>query len=143
MKQGNIPGKECNHMPDIVYSTGPIEIGPGVNQLRIKALNNSPLSATAQARVYSLDGTKAIFATHNFTLPAGSSGFATVNIGTINEFEVQFTVSNAQVLVAVFAVKSLQGEFSAANSIRHREMVSLTAGVTDSETIGEPSSNSN
>ncbi len=119
-------------MPDIVYSTGPIEIEPGVTQLRLKALNNSPLSATAQARVFSLDGTKTIFVTRNFSLPAGSSSFTTVNIGTLNEFEVQFTVSNAQVLVAVFAVKALQGEFSAANSIRHQEMVNLTAGVTDS-----------
>lgn len=119
-------------MPDIVYSTGPIEVEPGVSQLRLKALNNSPLAQTAQARLFSLDGAKTLIATRNFSLPAGSSSFATVNIGTINEFEVQFTVSNAQVLVAVFADKILQGAFSAANSIRHQEMVNLTAGVTDS-----------
>lgn len=128
-------------MPDIVYSTGPIEIEPGVTQLRLKALNNSPLAATAQARVFALDGAKILFATRNFSLPAGSSNFATVNVGTLNEFEVQFTVSNAQVLVAVFADKTLQGVFSAADSIRHQEMVNLTAGVTDSAVNDEPLSN--
>lgn len=122
-------------MPDIVYSTGPIEIEPGVTQLRLKALNNSPLAQTAQARVFSLDGMKSLLATHNFSLPAGSSNFANVNIANQNEFEVQFTVSNAQVLVAVFAIRSLQGNFSAANSVRHREMVNLTAGVTDTEDL--------
>lgn len=119
-------------MPDIVYSTGPIEVEPGVTQLRLKVLNNSPLAQTAQARVFSLDGTKSLLATHNFSLPAGSSNFVNVNIVNLNEFEVQFTVSNAQVLVAVFAIRSLQGNFSAANSVRHREMVNLTSGVTDS-----------
>jgi len=120
-------------MPDIVYSTGPIEIEPGVTQLRLKALNNSPLAQTVQARVYELDGTKVLFAIRNFSLPSGSSNLATINIGTLNEIEVQFTVSNAQVLVAVFGVKPLQGSFSAANSVRHQEMVNLTAGVTDSQ----------
>lgn len=128
-------------MPDIVYSTGPIEVEPGVTQLRLKALNNSPLAQTIQARVFSLDGAKNLIATRNFSLPAGSSGFATVNVGSVNEFEVQFTVSNAQVLVAVFADKILQGQFSAANSIRHQEMVNLTAGVTDNVQTREISSN--
>lgn len=120
-------------MPDIVYSTGPIEIEPGVTQLRLKALNNSPLAQTVQARVYDLDGTKVLFAIRNLSLPAGSSNLATINIVTLSEIEVQFTVSNAQVLVAVFGVKPLLGLFSAANSVRHQEMVNLTAGVTDSE----------
>ena len=122
-------------MPNIVYSTGPIEIENGVNQLRLKALNNSPLAQTVQARVFSLDGAKSLLATRNFSLPAGSSNFANVNIANQNEFEVQFTVSNAQVLVAVFAIRSLQGNFSAANSLRHQEMVNLTAGVTDTEDL--------
>ena len=120
-------------MPDIVYSTGPVEIEPGVTQLRLKALNNSPLTQTVQARVYELDGTKVLFGIRDLSLPAGSSNLATINIGTLSEIEVQFTVSNAQVLVAVFGVKPLQGLFSAANSLRHQEMVNLTAGVTDSE----------
>ena len=119
-------------MPDIVYSTGPIEVEPGVTQLRLKALNNSPLAQTAQARVFSLDGAKILLATHIFSLPAGSSNFVNVNIVNLNEFEVQFTVSTPHVLVAVFVIRSLQGNFSAANSVRHREMVNLTSGVTDS-----------
>lgn len=85
-------------MADALYSTGTIEQEPGVDQLCLKVLNNSNVTATATATVFNLDGTKLVFAVRNFTLAANSSAFAFVNIPALGEFEVQFRTSNPQVL---------------------------------------------
>ena len=113
-----------------LLSTGPIEQEPGVNQLRLKALNDTNANQTVVARIFNLDGTKILVATIEFTLAPNSSRFAIVSIPNFAEFEVQFNTSNPDVLVAVFAVNRLTGEFSAANSVRAGEMVTLDSPAT-------------
>ncbi|HOP74398.1 MAG TPA: hypothetical protein PLC07_04990 [Bacillota bacterium] len=116
-------------MPDIVYSTGPIEQESGVNELRLKALNNSTATAEVFVTVYDLNGTKEVFYSDNFTLDPFASAVLFVDIPNLDQFEVEFTVTNPEVLVAVFAVNADTNTFSAANSVRHGEMVNLSAGV--------------
>lgn len=115
-------------MPDITYSTGPIEQESGVDQLRLKALNNSSSGADVAVALYDLNGTKQIFYTNNFFLEPGSSDFFEVDIPNLFEFEVEFFVTNPEVYVAVFAINTSTGLFSAANSVRHAEMINTSAG---------------
>lgn len=116
-------------MPDIVYSTGPIEQEIEVNELRLKALNNSAATAEVFVTIYDLNGPKEVFYSENFTLEPFSSEFIPVAIPNLAEFEVEFTVTNPEVLVAVFALNADTNIFSAVNSVRHGEMVNLSAGV--------------
>ncbi|HEY8462790.1 MAG TPA: hypothetical protein VIM29_01965 [Bacillota bacterium] len=115
-------------MPEIVYSTGPIEQEPGVDELRLKALNNSTTTADVFITVYDLNGTKQVFYNTSTTLSPLSSEIFFVDIPNVNQFEVEFSVSNPEVLVAVFGVNPASGAFSAANSVRHGEMVNISAG---------------
>mgnify|MGYP000601211969 CR=1 FL=1 len=116
-------------MPDIVYSTGPIERENGVDELRLKALNNSAATAEVFVTIYNLNGTKEVYYNDNFTLDPFSSNYVFVDIPEVAQFEVEFTVTNPEVLVAVFAANAETDTFSAANSVRHGEMVNISAGV--------------
>ena len=78
----------------ILYSTGPLEQeNTGVDEVRVKVLNNSPTdTATVRIRVFDLNGTKIRIANALVTIPPQASAFRTFGVAGTNEYEVQVRI---------------------------------------------------
>lgn len=106
------------------YTTGPVERDPATSQLRIKLSNEDPDSAhTARVTVFRLDGSKVGIFEEAFALPARTSHFVEVDLPALHQFEVEITVSDWDVYVAVFGYDTANDRVVAANAIPFGDMV--------------------
>lgn len=108
----------------LTFSTGPLERAPEVDQLHLKILNNHPKFAfTSTVTIYNLNGPKQIFLQRHVTLEPLSQAPVTVDVTTLQDFEVQFWVSDPSLMFAIFAVNKASGKIYSTNSFRHGEMM--------------------
>ena len=110
----------------ITYSTGPVTQAKDVDQLQLKVLNNNPNSENiVEMTIFQLNGPKQVFTQRRMTVAPLTLLSEVIAIPKFPEFEVQFSTSDEQVLVAVFAGNHLSGQLFLVNTVLHGGMTRL------------------